>query len=65
MILLRHGQSEFNLHYTATRTDPGIPDPRLTPLGHQQAQAAAEALARVQDAYDRLRPAGVAPIPRG
>ena len=46
MILLRHGQSEFNLHYTATRTDPGIPDPRLTPLGHQQAQAAAEALAK-------------------
>ena len=36
MILLRHGQSEFNLHYTATRIDPGIEDPRLTPLGHAQ-----------------------------
>ena len=45
MILLRHGQSEFNLHFTATRRDPGIPDPRLTPLGHEQAAAAAAALA--------------------
>ncbi len=45
MILLRHGQSEFNLHFTATRRDPGIVDPRLTPLGHMQAEQAAEALA--------------------
>ncbi len=45
MILLRHGQSEFNLHFTATRQDPGIEDPRLTQLGHEQAQAAADALA--------------------
>ncbi len=45
MILLRHGQSEFNLHFTATRVDPGIEDPRLTPLGHDQAEQAAEALA--------------------
>jgi len=45
MILLRHGQSEFNLHFTATKRDPGIPDPRLTELGRQQAEAAAEALA--------------------
>lgn len=45
MILLRHGQSEFNLHFTATKRDPGIPDPKLTELGHRQAAAAAEALA--------------------
>ncbi|ONG52957.1 histidine phosphatase family protein [Pseudoroseomonas deserti] len=44
MILLRHGQSEFNLHFTATRRDPGIKDPKLTGLGHDQAEQAAEAL---------------------
>ena len=45
MILLRHGQSEFNLRFTATKKDPGIPDPKLTDLGHAQAEEAAEALA--------------------
>lgn len=44
MILLRHGQSEFNLHFGATRRDPGIIDPRLTDLGHTQAQDAARQL---------------------
>jgi glucosyl-3-phosphoglycerate phosphatase len=47
MILIRHGQSEFNLHFSATKIDPGIVDPKLTPLGHQQAEAAAAALAAV------------------
>lgn len=44
MILLRHGQSEFNVHITATRRDPGIADPRLTEYGHTQAEQAALAL---------------------
>jgi broad specificity phosphatase PhoE len=44
MILMRHGQSEFNLHFSATKRDPGIEDPKLTPLGHAQAEAAAQVL---------------------
>jgi len=44
MILLRHGQSEFNLHFTVTRRDPGIVDPRLTEMGHMQV---AEALGKL------------------
>ena len=46
MILMRHGQSEFNLHFSATKKDPGIEDPRLTQAGEAQAAAAAAALAR-------------------
>ena len=45
MILLRHGQSHFNLHFDATHEDPGIEDPQLTPHGHEQAAAAVAALA--------------------
>jgi broad specificity phosphatase PhoE len=47
MFLLRHGQSHFNLHFTETRVDPGIEDPELTPLGVEQAMAAALELADV------------------
>jgi glucosyl-3-phosphoglycerate phosphatase len=47
MFLLRHGQSYFNLHFNATRRDPGIEDPELTPLGEQQAIAAAAHLAPI------------------
>ena len=45
MFLLRHGQSYFNLHFSETRVDPGIEDPELTPLGAEQAAAAAQQLA--------------------
>ncbi len=45
MFLLRHGQSYFNLHFSETRVDPGIEDPELTPLGAEQAAAAAWRLA--------------------
>src|ERR1700722_6460986 len=48
MFLLRHGQSYFNLHFTATRVDPGIEDPELTDLGLRQASAAAARLAAVK-----------------
>jgi len=37
MILIRHGQSEFNVLYAKTRVDPGIRDPHITELGRQQA----------------------------
>ena len=46
MILMRHGQSHFNLHYGMTRRDPGLRDPGLTGLGRRQAAAAAEILRR-------------------
>ena len=44
MYLLRHGQSEFNVVYGKTRKDPGIVDPKLTPLGANQALNAAKFL---------------------
>jgi glucosyl-3-phosphoglycerate phosphatase len=40
MILLRHGESEFNVVYKKTRIDPGIRDPKLTDLGHRQVSEA-------------------------
>jgi broad specificity phosphatase PhoE len=44
MHLIRHGQSEFNLHFTHSRRDPGIVDPRLTATGLDQARQAGLAL---------------------
>jgi len=45
MILMRHGQSEFNVVYGATRCDPGIEDPRLTEQGRRQVETAVPQLA--------------------
>ena len=45
MILLRHGQSEFNVVFSATKRDPGITDPALTAAGRAQIAAAADRLA--------------------
>ncbi len=41
MLMVRHGQSEFNAHFNRTRRDPGIRDPDLTEEGRAQARAAA------------------------
>lgn len=45
MLLIRHAQSEWNLHFGRTRTDPGLPDPPLTAEGTRQAEAMAADLA--------------------
>ncbi len=45
MILVRHGQSEFNVVFSVTREDPGIVDPALTDEGRRQISDAAAALA--------------------
>ena len=44
MLLIRHGQSEFNAAFNKTRVDPGIEDPKLTDEGKRQAEAAGRAL---------------------
>jgi broad specificity phosphatase PhoE len=46
MILVRHGQSEWNAAYNRTRIDPNIPDPPLTAEGRRQAEAAGQDLVR-------------------
>jgi broad specificity phosphatase PhoE len=48
LIVARHAQSLWNLHFGRTRTDPGIPDTPLTDLGRRQAHALAERLARFE-----------------
>ncbi len=45
MILIRHGQTIFNVVYSLTRRDPGVPDPLLTARGRRQARDIAAALA--------------------
>ena len=44
MLLLRHGESEFNAWFRRHRSDPGMPDPDLTETGRRQALAAATEL---------------------
>lgn len=44
MLLVRHGQSHFNVAFAATRIDPGIRDPELTEEGRRQVLAAAAEL---------------------
>jgi len=46
MILMRHGQSHFNVHFGQTHVDPGLRDPGLTALGRSQVTEAAEHLRR-------------------
>src|SRR3546814_10045156 len=45
MILVRHGESHFNVHFAQTRVDPGIIDPQLTEEGERQAREAGKRLA--------------------
>ncbi|HMB76422.1 MAG TPA: histidine phosphatase family protein [Kiloniellaceae bacterium] len=45
MLLVRHGESHFNVHFSKTRIDPGIADPGLTRRGLEQAVAAADRIA--------------------
>jgi broad specificity phosphatase PhoE len=45
VILVRHGQSEWNAVFNRTRIDPNMPDPPLTAEGRRQAEAAALVLA--------------------
>jgi broad specificity phosphatase PhoE len=52
LILVRHGQSEWNALFSRTRIDPDIPDPPLTTEGRRQAAEAADALAALQ--IDRM-----------
>lgn len=54
MLLIRHGQSHFNVHFNRTGRDPGIPDPHLTEEGREQVRRAALALQRAERPVKRL-----------
>lgn len=43
-LLIRHAESVWNEHFSASRIDVGFPDPPLTARGQEQARAAAERL---------------------
>jgi broad specificity phosphatase PhoE len=44
VILIRHGQTEFNGIFSVTPHDPGVRDPHLTDRGRRQARAVAQVL---------------------
>jgi broad specificity phosphatase PhoE len=44
VILIRHGQTEFNGIFSVSRQDPGVRDPHLTDQGRPQARAVAQVL---------------------
>ncbi len=54
MLLIRHGQSLFNKHFSKTRVDPGIVDPELTDEGRTQIRAAAAQLTAEGRSFSRL-----------
>lgn len=56
MLLVRHGESEFNVRFNVTRIDPGIPDPRITDRGREQAHSAARLIAEMdhEDTPERI-----------
>src|SRR4051812_13659841 len=56
MLLIRHGQSQFNAVFSVTREDPGIPDPVLTEEGVRQIRETAQLLtARTQRGEPEVR----------
>jgi broad specificity phosphatase PhoE len=54
MILIRHGQSEFNAIFERSRKDPGIADPKLTAQGREQVRRAAAEIRRAGHPLRRL-----------
>ncbi len=54
MLLIRHGESHFNKHFSRTRQDPGIVDPTLTDMGKKQIETAAKRLRHEDHAVARL-----------
>lgn len=54
MLLIRHGQSEFNVSFGKDRIDPGITDAPLTELGRQQAHDAAHSITERGESVRRL-----------
>lgn len=55
MILVRHGESEFNVRFAKTRTDPGLRDPGLTARGRAQITAAAGFIADLPESERPVR----------